>query len=187
MPLLDKRPAAWLCVLPLALAGAGPDSVSVVSPGQIREEARSAAPFTVEQFQLDAETTVDLELQRFRVTLPGTRFVVGHMAGDDVATDFAPARVPLLRGRIAGEDDSHVFLALSEWGSSGRIDRGGTQYAISGDATSMTVSRPAASGGLSPDVPLCGGMIPVPGQTARPTAMSGGPLPEITQQIEISI
>ncbi|MEE8458461.1 MAG: M12 family metallo-peptidase [Phycisphaerales bacterium] len=159
----------------------------MVSPGQIREAARSAATFTVEHFQLDAETTVDLELQRFRVTLPGTRFVVGHMAGDDVAWDFDPDRVTLLRGRVAGEPDSHVFMALSEWGSSGRIDRGGTQYAISGDATSMTVSRPVVSGGLSPDVPLCGGMIPVPGQPARPTALSGGPLPEITQQIEIAI
>ena len=187
MSLLDKCPAAWLCVLAVALAGAGPDSVSVVSPGVIREAARSAAPFTVEQFPLAADTTVDLELQRFYVTGPGTRFVVGNVAGEDVTWDFDPDRVTLLRGRVAGEPDSHVFMALSEWGSSGRIDHGGTQYALWGDATTMTVSRPAVSGALSPDVPFCGAVIPVPGQRATPPAMSAGVLPEITQQIEIAI
>ncbi len=187
MSLLIRRQAALLCVLPLAWAGAGPDSVSVVSPGEIREAARSAAPFTVEHFRLAAETTVDLELQRFHVTGPGTRFVVGSVAGEDVTLEFDPDRVTLLRGRVVGEPDSHVFMALSEWGSSGRIDHGGTQYALWGDATTMSVSRPVASGGLSPDVPFCGAVIPVSGQRATPPASAAGVLPEITQQIEIAI
>ena len=187
MFLVNKRRAAWLCVLPFALAGAGPDSVSVVNPGEIRDAARSGAAFTVKHFQLAVDTTVDLELQRFYVTRPGTRFVVGNVAGDDVAWDFDPDRVTLLRGRVAGEPDSHVFMALSEWGSSGRIDHGGTQYALWGDATTMTVSRPAVSGALSPDVPFCGTVIPVSGQPATRQALSAGVLPEITQQIEIAI
>ncbi len=177
-----------LCVLAIALVGAGPDSTTVVDSSRIQDAARDSAAFTVEQFQLTADTTVDLELQRFYVTKPGTRFVVGTVAGDDVAWDFDPDRVTLLRGRVAGEPDSHVFMALSEWGSSGRIDHGGTQYALTGDATTMTVSRPVASGGLSPEVPLCGPLLAVPGQQATPPALpAGAVLPEITQQIEIAI
>ena len=187
MSLLDNRPTAGLCVWAIALAGAGPDTTTVVDTGRILNAARGAAAFTVEHFQLAAETTVDLELQRFHVTGPGTRFVVGSVNGDDVAWDFDPDRVTLLRGRVAGEPDSHVFMALSEWGSSGRIDHGGTQYALSGDATTMTVSRPVVSGALSPDVPFCGAVIPVPGQRATPPALPAGGLPEITQQIEIAI
>ena len=161
----------------------------------IRGMAAGAGTFTLEQFPLSADVTVDLQLQRFRVTTPGTRFVVGHAGAGDTEWAFDPDRVTLLRGRVIGEPGSHVFMALSEWGNSGRIELGsGSGFAlVAGENAQTTVSRAGDAGhaghagALSPDVPFCG--APTPGNwtpTAPLTAFAGG-LPEITQQIEIAL
>ena len=155
----------------------------------IRAMAAGGARFTIEQFPLSADVTVDLQLQRFRVTRPGTRFVVGHVGAGDAAWEFDPDRVTLLRGHVVGEPGSHVFMALSEWGTSGRIELGsGGGFALAGgDGTDTMVSRSRHAGALSPDVPFCGTRtLGNRTPTAPPVAFAGG-LPEITQQIEIAL
>ena len=155
----------------------------------IRAMAAGGARFTIEQFPLSADVTVDLQLQRFRVTRPGTSFVVGHVGAGDAAWEFDPARVTLLRGHVVGEPGSHVFMALSEWGTSGRIELGsGGGFALAGgDGAETTVSRAGHAGALSPDVPFCG--TPTLGDWTPdvPRVALAGGLPELTQQIEHAI
>ena len=77
--------------------------------------AADGSVFTIERFPLNAQRSVDLNLQRFTVTGPDMQFVVGNRGGADTPFAFDPGRVTLLRGTVAGEADSHVFMAFSEW------------------------------------------------------------------------
>ena len=68
---------------------ARPDSAAVtVHPVVLGELAAAGSAFDIERFPLGAGTAVDLRVERFRVTGPGTRFVVGRRGGGDVALDF---------------------------------------------------------------------------------------------------
>ncbi len=179
---------------PFTVTSADSDSATVaLDVAVIRNMAGLATTFTLQQFPLSVDATVDLELERFRVTRPGTQFVVGQRGGEDTPWAFDPDRVTLLRGRVVGEPGSHVFMALSEWGSSGRIELGGgPMFALTagaapgGEVIEMNVSRATQSGGLSPDVPFCGTTIPNTWNPAPPQPALGGSQ-EITQQIEIAL
>ncbi|KAB2942743.1 MAG: hypothetical protein KJ057_07460 [Phycisphaerae bacterium] len=61
-------------------------------------------------FPISATDRVDLELEQFHVTMPDTQFVIGTDLGD-IAVEHP--RVALLRGRVAGFDDSWVFLGVT--------------------------------------------------------------------------
>ncbi|MCH7527758.1 MAG: hypothetical protein IID39_10005, partial [Planctomycetes bacterium] len=69
------------------------------------------------KFPLTASLVVDLDLRRFQITGPNTRFLLGSKTGDDQTLRFDPSRVILLRGRATGYPDSHVFMAVSDLGS----------------------------------------------------------------------
>jgi len=99
---------------------------------------RAAPPGTdVILTDLPGGGTTALELTRFSVTTPDTRFVLGIPGGPDTPIDFDPADIVLLRGNVAGEPHSHVFLALSDrHESTGRITLApGHTYGVSSRST----------------------------------------------------
>ncbi|MCH8153415.1 MAG: hypothetical protein IH830_13710 [Planctomycetes bacterium] len=171
-------------------------AVITLNRDALSEAVSSRATFTIKHFPLSAQATVDLEVQRFRVTGADTIFVVGRGGGDD-AFDFDPDRITLLRGHVAGYPNSHVFLALSDWGSTGSIDLGeaGRRYVLSpyhegvdpSGAFQLRIWRNPHPGGPSPEVPLCG--VPSPGDIELPGGIAGTLSIElqVTQQIELAI
>jgi hypothetical protein len=111
---------------------AGTLSVSL-DRGLLSKAAAEAGPFTIRGFPLSLLTSVDLEVERFWVTRPNTRFVSGTGAGFGDAFNFDPRQVVLLRGHVAGQPRSHVFLGISDWVTNGVIDLGpgGGRYGVS--------------------------------------------------------
>ncbi len=92
-------------------------------------QLRQAEAFTFTAFPLDANTTVDLHLQRFEILTDDAEIVVHTDHGDVLAPR---PDVVLLRGWIAGRPDSRVFLSLSPHGANGFIHTDGEQYIIAG-------------------------------------------------------
>jgi len=96
---------------------------------------------TLEDFPLgmDGEVVrVDLRLRPIRLASERTRFVLGTGAGL-VEYPFDPSSVTLLTGDVPGHAGSHVFLALGERMSVGRVELGPGR-------ASYTISAP--SGGM---------------------------------------
>jgi len=127
-------------------------SASLREPSAAIDEA-----LILEDFPLREALQVDLVLERFRVTTAATRFVVGDPSGVDSVIDFDPESVLLLRGHVADDPESRVFLALSEQGGFGAIDHAGQLYKVSSrKAGRLFVAPSTAMGGSPLDVPLCG-------------------------------
>lgn len=156
--------------------------------------ALSRGPFRVTRFPLPGGLEVDLELERFRVTGPGTRFVIGHRGAPDEPFDFEPSTVLLLRGMVRGRAGSHVFLALHRGVAVGSIDlgTGDGRYRIASEAAAganlppgmlqvFRAEKTVAS--LPPGVPLCaahsGEAAGEPANLAAlpPPSMEGSPIP----------
>ncbi len=177
---------------PFRPADLGPEAaVITLDRAALTQLAAADTVFTIDRFPLNAQTSVDLELQRFTVTDTGTQFVVGNTGGADEPLAFDPDRVTLLRGTVAGEADSHVFMAFSEWGSIGRIEMSGGRYVLAAsaaDASDLVEVHVTESdgGGFVPGVPFCATVapseLPVP-----PQALGGPVTAEITQEIEIAL
>ncbi len=142
----------------------------------LRDLARGSGVRTIRGFPLASGTHVDLLVEPFRVTGPGTRFVLGWRGGEDVPIDFDPSTISMFRGRVAGRPGSHVFLAFSDIRSTGRVDLGGgaASYRVaSADLPStITVFPTVASPALPPDVPLCG-TAPTPATEPPETPLRG--------------
>ena len=129
--------------------------------------AMADGPFRVPGFPLREDLEVDLEVERFTVTGPGTRFVVGRRGAPDEALDFDPAAVLLLRGTARGRPGSHLFMALQNGRASGVIDlgAGGGRFRIaSRDGAGATLApgtlavfrTEETAAAMPPGVPLCG-------------------------------
>lgn len=123
------------------------------------------APIVLTGFSLPGGRTVDLEVERFTITTPRTRFVVGRVDGPDIPFEFDASSVVLLRGRAIGHEGSRVFLGLSRHGSNGQIDLGpgGGMHTVSSRRTGSSGSEPSTlyvRSGLAPahpsGVPHCG-------------------------------
>ncbi len=71
-----------------------------------------------------ADRRVDLELERFDIATPDAVFMI-----DDRVVE-QPA-VVLLRGRVAGEENSRVVLGLGVHGTNGFIESNGKTYSVS--------------------------------------------------------
>lgn len=122
---------------------------------------------TISGIKLDADAIIDLNVARKDVAVSTTQFVVGRMGGPDepISTDVANALV--LQGRVAGSEDSFVFLTLSESGGGGVIDIGGAataRYRLSSRSINgsvmpegqFAVERISFRGARRPETPLCG-------------------------------
>ena len=167
-----------VCAL-VSLAAAGPPVV-VADAGRVVKldveavrEAPSGASFAVEGVEVAGWGRVDLELERFRVAGGRTRFVAGSAEGDrEIA--FDPESVVFLRGRAIGLAGSHVVMAMTPRGVTGRIELGPGR---------PTVGLASAPGGDGPGVervamrPWVAGPAPVLacGFEAATAGLAGGP------------
>ncbi|MDQ7014378.1 MAG: M12 family metallo-peptidase [Planctomycetota bacterium] len=102
---------------------------------------------------------VSLELTRFAVTRPGTRFVVGDRWGEDVDLGFDVDSVVLLRGQVEGDAQSHVYLSKYRGAMSGRIELGsGERFVVTSRAGGGRM-MPEGQALVLPD-PGTGGSLP---------------------------
>ncbi|NNF43151.1 MAG: hypothetical protein HKN62_08880 [Phycisphaerales bacterium] len=171
--------------------GADPGVVAVDRATLAATLART--PHLEVELPVPGDATLPLRLERFRVTNPGTRFVLGTLGAADRAYAFDADRVTLLRGDVPGVPGSNVFLALWDRGGQGTIEfgPGRTRYAIRsrpGDPATLTVTRlPAVdatggSAGNGLEVAWCGA------PATPPAAATGGTLnPPTVKQIELAI
>jgi WD40 repeat protein len=147
-----------------AFSIARPDGGALIirmSHEHLAAQAAEPGVVLIRGFPLAAGRTVDLELERFWVTNAGTRFDLG---GTGQRADFNPDSVILLRGRIAGEPRSHVYLATAAGMTNGVIELGAGlgAWGISSRSRSgsslpegeLTVFAAAGAGGPSP-IPFC--------------------------------
>ena len=86
----------------------------------------AAGRIRISGLSLPEGRAIELEVEPFTVVTSATRFVIGSTAEgkNDLKFDFDPGRMTLLRGEIAGEPGSHVFLAVSDLGVMGTFDLG---------------------------------------------------------------
>ncbi len=108
-------------------------TVVAFDAGALGRVQEAGSPLTIRDFVLPGGEAVDLELERFHVTGPNTRFVIGRNGGPDVPFKFDHQAILLFRGRVLDRPGSHVFLSVSPWGSTGSISlsAGKPQYRIS--------------------------------------------------------
>lgn len=162
----------------------------------LRQVAARNDEFIIGQFPLTADLMVDMRLQRFEITTPETKFVIG--SGDPGALDdFDPARVILLRGNVVDKLGSHVYLAVSKNSSVGLVDLGQGRghfnvTSKSGGGLELEPDQLAVfktTGGIGPllGVPMCGvGTLPqAQGFTSGP--LTAGVGISSTRVIEIAI
>ncbi len=151
---------------------------------------------TLTGFPLRRDLEVDLALERFRVTHSQTRFVLGRagcVGCNDQPIRFDPESVVLLRGTIAGQPDSRVFLALTKHGSLGMIEHQGERYRVASQRQRQLTVTPATIVGGSPlDVPMCGNddsAVSVQASSMQPSLRRGSGEPPIKglRQIEMAV
>ncbi len=122
---------------------------TVISPSRpLEEQLRNVGGrVVIPEFPIPGGGTIDLELTRFHVTTPATKFVVGRKGQPDQVLDFDHQSIVHLRGKVAGVDTSHVVLTVSPWGSAGRIEMtpSGPIYGI---ASRMDAQTPLPDGRL---------------------------------------
>lgn len=109
---------------------------------QALAEIKSAAgPLLIEDVPLGVDRKISLEVERFRVTRPGAQFVIGR-GQHDAPGAFDSESVVLLRGRVAGDLYSRVYLALSPHGSNGFIESGSMRCGLSSRLTKNAALAP---------------------------------------------
>ncbi len=92
------------------------------------EMLKSQRRVRLNDFPLDLNTNIDLELERFEVTTPATVIVEGTSEGDK---PIPHPEIALFKGHIIDAPDSYVVLSVSPHMNSGLISIGGLQYSVS--------------------------------------------------------
>jgi len=105
-----------------------------------------------------------LMLERFFVTTPETRFVLGRRGGPDEPLAFDPEHVILLRGHVRGRPESRALVVRTGAGGRGYVEMDGRRHAI--DVPGLHAGPPdperlrariiETRSSLPPDLPLCG-------------------------------
>jgi len=112
------------------------------------------------ELPLSLEKSVQLELERFEILTPDARFFIGGPSGNRPTTR---PDVVLLRGKVAGQERSQAFLAISSSGVvNGFVEQEAQpSYAVATMTDDLkagnhrlTISPVSTAGGL--DVPFCG-------------------------------
>ncbi len=142
----------------------GATAIVDLDPADLARAARQSTQVLIEQVPLARDHAVDLLVERFSITGPKTRFVVGP--DHRPRAGFDPAAITLLRGRVKGEAGSHVYLAVSEHDTTGFIElpSAGRRYNISSRPGAGIETGPGRlavfrdAGGIGPllGVPVCG-------------------------------
>lgn len=132
----------------------------------------------IDSFPLSADHAADLELERFRIVQPGAQFVLGRAHGDNAPLAFDPESIILLRGRIADQPQSRVYLALSPNMSNGIIESGAGRFGLVSRAPAASDDgEPAAPWTVSVFRALAAGPNPAPFCALAASPHMGDPLP----------
>ena len=153
-----------------ALGGPHVD-IEIDLPGLVGA-SRMQRQVVVPGISLTDDRIVDLVLERFTVTGPDTKFVVGP---DNRPLDFDPASVTLLRGNVQGEPGSHVFLAINGSDAVGFVDfpSTGRRFNIaSSDTGAMAVFENVAGPGPLRATPPCTPTTSTPARSGGRTTSS---------------
>ena len=128
--------------------------------------SRRGAKFRIPRFPLRRDLEVTLELERFQITRPDTRFVLGRKNAPDEPLDFDPSQVALFRGRVVGRPGSRVVLALRDGSHAGQINLGpgAPRFWISSrgergrhlEPDRAAIFEAGGAAELPPGVPFCG-------------------------------
>jgi len=122
-------------------------------------------------FGLTKSLAVDLDLERFWITAPGTRFVVGTDHGN---VPMEAPQVAFFRGKAVGRDDSKVFLSVSPKGMNGIIRLGEAEYVLSSSSghqnaaaiATHTIFDRYSFDPAAPPIPFDCEVVLAPGQVA---------------------
>ncbi|MHC4111852.1 MAG: M12 family metallo-peptidase [Planctomycetota bacterium] len=102
--------------------------VSIQFAPNTYELLKSQRRVRLNDFPLDVNTNIDLELERFEVTTPATVIVEGTAEGDK---PIPHPEIALFKGHVVDMNDSHVVLSVSPHMNSGLIRIGELQYSVS--------------------------------------------------------
>lgn len=124
----------------------------------VYESLKQSERFVVRDFAMPDGTYVNLELERFEIFAPDARIVIADENGDH---PMERPDVVLLRGTIAGEESSRVYLGLSPHGTNGFLLRGDRKTIIAeppNHAGPIVIYDPAAlpEGTFAPSTFTCG-------------------------------
>ncbi len=182
-----------------AVAGGGATLTVQAEPGGWDRLLAGPARLELPVFPLGdlsaADGDVTLQLERFRVAGPQTRFVLGRRGGRDVPLRFDPESIKLYRGEAEGLEGSSAVIAASARSVVGLITLGsGRSYAISSKgrggvnlpAGQLSVFRTTLGGTALDGVEVCR----VVGEVGQTLAPGGGidtdPVPGL-RQLELAI
>jgi len=119
---------------PLSIAPQMPTQVERFGglPLQVHPVLAGGEDVVLRQVPLDALRRVDLELQRLDVLAPDAVFHAASIDADGhIRTEVLPTpRVDCFHGQVAGEPESHVYLAIGSTGANGWIERDGELHVI---------------------------------------------------------
>ncbi len=90
------------------------DAVDVVLSAAAYRDLKDGPAARLIELPLGAVERITLELARFEVTTPDTRFVEAGATGQ---RELPAPNLVLLRGRVAGQPQSHAFIALTGSGT----------------------------------------------------------------------
>ncbi len=142
-----------------------------LEPDQLRA-ATGWRDAVIPSFTLDADTVVDLALDRFDPFDAGARLVVVERDGEH---PIAMPDVQCWRGHVVGDPSSAAFLVIGPAGTSGYVREGPRQWIISsgrfGRSQTLVFAADSAAGrSIDLAQPVCAGEVALPGATIPPEA-----------------
>ncbi len=161
------KPTALLTFVMLLNAAATGQSTDASFEANLPLAMRVIPPFgqpvRILSFPIAPDKNVELELRRFAVTGPNTRFVA-RSGGVDRPFEYDASRVVLFEGTVVGHAGSSVFIARApSMGFVGRIDDGaghiasiGSVQTESGPSPDRLRVIPGPVGARTGAAPLCG-------------------------------
>lgn len=128
-------------------------------------------------FALDSRRALsaDLELEKFSVFTEETRFVEVTERGE---VEIPPPDIQLWRGKVRGDADSKVYLAVTPTSAQGYVSTGGELFIISsgegGDQPTLIFgSKSEAAAKVNIADSLCAGALPGPAGAVPPHPNTG--------------
>lgn len=104
-----------------------PQLLRASAAGEVRQAARSRAKVTLTNLSLGRPSLDTLDLEPMELWAPGAKIVV-H--GDGATQTLDPPDVQYFRGRVRGEAQSSVFLAVARGKMDGLVLVGGKRFAL---------------------------------------------------------
>jgi hypothetical protein len=166
----DQSTPASISQAPLRVISALPDhagAIEVRFDSQTFDDLKSMTGRFVMPFPISERDELLLELEPFDVLASDVKVYMGSPGGDE---EIIMPRVAMFRGKVAGEDGSHAYIAFTEQGSGNgyvTLDNG-QRYVMAHSAARIAAGRwgemiihcEDAFSDLPSDEPFCGVEVP---------------------------